>query len=154
VAADIRLKGSRLQRGTLFGLLAAVCWGSTPILVKLALQEADLPILGLFLSHVSAFVLVGLSLTLPEVRRGFSAMVPEGFRWYALVGMVTVIAQWLNYQALSVGDAIPVILLLQSVPLFVIVFTVLLNRRVERVTQHVLLGGVLVMAGAAIIVLA
>jgi drug/metabolite transporter (DMT)-like permease len=152
-AAMTEAVARRLRHGALFGALAAVCWGTTPVLVKLALRESDLPVLGLFLSYSAALLVVALNLTLPAERRGFTGMVPEGLRWYTVVGLVTVVAQWLHYQALSVGAAIPVILLLQSVPLFVIVFTILMNRRLERVTPAVVLGSVLVMAGAAIIAL-
>jgi drug/metabolite transporter (DMT)-like permease len=152
-APQIQVTPERLKKGIIFGVLAALCWGISPILIKAALAEASLPVLGTLISYTAAGVVMASGLLLPETRREFFAMDPRGAAWYFLAGVFVGMAQFLRYLALSFGSVTVVVLLMQVLPIFVIALSFLINRRLESLNRYVVAGGVLVTLGAIIIAL-
>lgn len=149
--AVIRVTPAQLKRGVLLGVGAALAWGISPILVKGGLTEANVPVLGTFISYSAAAALLGSLLVRPAVRRGFVQMDRRGVLWYSLAGFSVSMAQFLRYLALSQGSVTIVVLLMQAVPIFVIVLSFLINRRIESLNRYVVAGGFLVTLGTIII---
>jgi drug/metabolite transporter (DMT)-like permease len=143
----------QLRRGVLLSLAAAVAWGITPIFVKAGLNENSLPVMGTFISYIASAFVVGAYLSRAGERRQFARMEVRGIWWFAGAGLAVAFAQFCRYVAFSEGDVTLVALMLQLVPLFVFILTVTFNRKLERVSPTVLVGGVLVVAGSTVIVI-
>jgi drug/metabolite transporter (DMT)-like permease len=148
---QVEITPDRLRRGVLFGALAAICWGISPILIKAGLTQASLPVLGTLISYVAAGLVMAAGFVTLDVRRDFFGMSGAAARWYVLAGLFVATAQCLRYLALAQGSVTIVVLLMQAVPIFVIALSFLINRRVESLNRYVVAGGALVTVGAIII---
>ncbi|HKZ50782.1 MAG TPA: EamA family transporter [Dehalococcoidia bacterium] len=142
---------AQLRRGLSLAFLSAIFWGISPIFIKLGLEQERAPFLGAFISYSAAAVLVGSVLAHPSTRYDFFNMDPRGRWWYFLSGLSIAAGQCLRYVAFSRGDVTLVVLLMQTIPLWVLTFTFLLNRHIESLNRYIVAGVLSVTLGAAII---
>ena len=70
---------------------------------------------------------------------------------FAIAGLLTNVAQLFSLNAILRGDLVVVIPLQNTQPLFALVFSALLLRRLERVTAMIVAGAMLVVAGAVLV---
>ena len=75
----------------------------------------------------------------------------RAFREYFIAAAWVALAQLMLWLALSEGDVTLVAIISQTTVLMVFFLTFLINRHLEKLNPHVILGGVCVMAGAALI---
>ncbi|MFQ5872179.1 MAG: DMT family transporter [Dehalococcoidia bacterium] len=143
---------AQLTRGMLQALGAALFWGISPILIKAGLNQADLPLLGALISYSVAAIFMGSLLVNRGPRQEFVRMDQRGLQWFFLASLSASLAQFLRYLALSKGDVILVSLLTQTTVVFVFLMTFLINRDIEALNSYVIVGGIVVMLGAALIV--
>jgi drug/metabolite transporter (DMT)-like permease len=139
-----------LTLGLLYGVGAAVFWGSSAIFIKLALDAGGKPIAGSLIAYVAAAVVISPSVFLNRKNRAefFSG---DSLQLAIWSGLTTSIAQLLRYLALAAGSVIVVSLMLRAQPLWVLALAFIFVREHESFSRWVLLGNGLVLAGTIVI---
>lgn len=143
-----------LTKGLMATLGGALCWGSSPALVKIGLQEVSSPIVATFISYAAAFIVAGLLLIhrgnrekLRRLKR--DALIPLG------ISSATVsAAHLLRYTAISFSPISLVQALTMSVNgLLVFPLSFLMNRKIEVFNLRIMGGAVIVIIGVLLIFL-
>ena len=136
-------------KGMLAALGGALCWGTSPVLIKPAVEEIGSPLVGAFISYVVASIVVACFLFHRQYReqlvqlRLFAALTP------LLIGGIFVSAgQLLYYTALSYSPASMVSPLLSTNVFLVYLFSFLINRNIEVFTRKIILGMLAAAVGA------
>jgi drug/metabolite transporter (DMT)-like permease len=134
----------RYAEGYAFALLAALVYGVTPFLVRLAVIRGDLGsgIAGGLISYAAATVVVALLLLWPGQWRHAREIKPESLKWFTYSGVSVSIAQMFIYMAYAVAPLSVVTPVLQLHHLLRLVFSRLLN------PHHEIFGGRMILATA------
>jgi drug/metabolite transporter (DMT)-like permease len=144
---------SRMEvKGILPALGAALCWGTTPILIKPALAEIGSPFAGAFVSYVVASVVMVFFFFRGQHREQMGK-IPV---FMALISMLisaifSSAGQLFLYIGLSYSPASMVNPLISTHILFIFLFSFLLNRQIEVFTLKIILGMVAIVAGTFLI---
>ena len=139
--------------GYAWGLLNAFCWGITPVIIRHALEDTGLGILGGTISYMAAgFVLVILMVIRINPSIAIQLKGRSG-RWF-IAGAVTVFAaQMFRFLALSNAPVSLVMPLMRAGAVFVVLFAFIINREYESFENRVLLGITVSIIGALAMVL-
>lgn len=139
--------------GYLFGVLNAASWSISPLLIRSALEDTGLGVLGSLTAYVaSAAVLLPL-LVLPSVRRNLRAADMNTGRWFVVSALSVVTAQMFRYLALSVAPVTIVVPIMRASSVLVLPVSYLINRRLESFEPRVIIGVLLSIAGSLLVVL-
>jgi len=135
----------RYVEGYSFALLSAVGFGLSPLFVRAALQDADIPtaIAGGFYSYSAAALLLAPAFVNRSTRRTIFTIRGESAKWFALSGLFTGVSQMIRYMALALAPVTVVSSLMVSSLVFRYLFSALVNRDHE-------IFGIWVIAGIAI----
>jgi drug/metabolite transporter (DMT)-like permease len=148
------LDKSTLYKGMLYGIGAAIFWGSSAIFIKLGLEHGGFPIAGTFIAYIAASIVITPSALLnKELREELLNGDKLSFKWALLSGLTVNLGQFLRYIALGFGSAIVVSLMLRTIPLWVLFFAFIFIRKYESFSRWVLLGNALIMIGAVLVLL-
>lgn len=137
-----------------FPLGAAMAFATGNVVRRFGLTTTDItPLEGVALNETAG--LVGL-LAYVLVRhrgnvRGFLAAPRSAYRWFVAAGVISAVALFSLFEALSRGRVVVVDPISSPTSLFAILFTALLLREVERVTPRLIVGAVLVVTGVVLI---
>jgi drug/metabolite transporter (DMT)-like permease len=134
----------RYGEGYAFALLAALFYGVSPLLIRLAVIGGDLGsgIAGGLVSYLAATAAVALVLLWPGNWRHALAVGPEARKWFGYSGVSVCIAQMFIYMAYAVAPISVVTPVLQLHHALRLMFSRLLN------PQHEIFGGRMVLATA------
>jgi drug/metabolite transporter (DMT)-like permease len=135
--------------GYVFASLAALAYGTTPIMARFALEHTGptTGILGGLIAYVAATAVVGLAfLASPPLRRNAAGLRRDNVRWFALSGVMVAAAQGFFFCAIAVAPVLLVMPLLQTSLAFRLLFSTWLS-------PHHEVFGPLVLSGAAISIL-
>ena len=149
----VRLGSLQIARGIVFGLSAAATYGGSTVLLRWALDDSGLTMLGGLVAHGAAAVVLIVSLALPGRLQGLREVDRTAFKLFVAVTAIMTTAQVLRFAALESADAAVVAPLTETMAFFGIGFAFLLNRETEAFNPLVLLGIVLAAAGAIAITL-
>jgi drug/metabolite transporter (DMT)-like permease len=152
-ADDNVISSHTLYIGLLYGIGAAVFWGSSPIFIKLGLQHGGSSIAGIFVAYCAASITVSTILLERGTREQFFSLDKKAFRWFLLSGLTVNTAQMLRYIALNYCPVIIVSLLTRTIPLWVLLLSFLFNREHESFSRWVLLGNGLLLIGTILVLL-
>ena len=150
---DLPLFAPRYLAGYLFASLAAIAYGTTPVMARFALENTGplTGILGGLVSYVAATAVVALGLASSQVRQNIFAMTRDNARWFALSGVFVAAAQGFFFAAVSVAPVMLVMPLLQLSLAFRMLFSTWLNPSHEVVGPLVLAGVIISVAGALMV---
>ena len=140
-----------LGKGILAGLGASFCVGVSSVLVKAGVQEAGSPIIAAFISYIAAFLVIASFLFRKGHRHQLGQLDRFSLVPLVLAGIFVSTAQLFRYTALdrtSVSIAVP---LIETSGIFIILFSFLINRKLEAFNWKILLGTVITVAGAFLI---
>jgi drug/metabolite transporter (DMT)-like permease len=140
-------------KGYVFGLLAAVAYGTSPIMARHALQHTGPAngILGGLIAYIAATVVVALVLLVPAVRREVAATKRENARWFAYSGVFVAMAQGFFFAAVAVAPVMLVMPLLQMSLVFRVLLSTWLNPGHEVFGSFVLAGIATAISGALLV---
>lgn len=138
----------RQAEGYLFGLMAATAWGITPIMIRSALLETNLGILGGLISYAAAAAVLILSLVLPGRLANLQAMSRTSMRWFLQASVSGFLAQMFWYLALGIIPVTVAAPLQRTTALFILLFSFLVNRKIESFGPRVIAGIVLSVVGS------
>jgi drug/metabolite transporter (DMT)-like permease len=140
----------RVATGFFFASIAALAYGTSPIIIRQALDGIG-PLGGLLggsIAYAGATVAVALGLLIPALRRNVMQVGSENARWFVYSGIFVAAAQGFLYSALAVAPIMLVVPLLQLSLVFRFVFALLLNPHHEVFGFLVVFGSVVSIAGA------
>jgi len=155
-AAQVASQRAFLPRravGYLFASLAALAYGSSPILARGALEHAG-PLTGMFgglISYGTATTVMAIGAISPMFRANVAALERENLRWFLYSGVFVALAQGLFYSAIAVAPIMVVMPLMQLSLVFRFGFAKTLNRHHEVFGPLVTLGTALAIMGACMI---
>ena len=145
----------RMLEGYTFSLLASVGYGSSPILIRAALEDATgVAAVGTFIAYVGASVVLMATLALPTQRHLMGTINFRYMRLFGGAGFAVFFAQLLRFFALSIADVSVVNPLMRMIGVFTLILSYFVNRRLERITLGVVLGVLVSFAGSAMLVVA
>ncbi len=135
-------------KGILLALAAALCWGTTPVLIKPGVEEIGSSIAGAFISYCAAAVVM-LGLLMRRSLRQQVTQLPlvKSLTPMALAGLFTATGQLLYYTALGKSPASVVTPLLSIQVIFIFFLSLLVNRRAEVFSWKVGIGMAATLAG-------
>jgi drug/metabolite transporter (DMT)-like permease len=139
--------------GYIFASLAALAYGTSPIMARGALEHTG-PMTGLaggLISYGTATAAMAIGALSPAFRANVAALHRENLRWFLYSGVFVAIAQGLFYSALAVAPIMVVMPLMQLSLVFRFGFAKTMNRHHEVFGPLVTLGTVLAIAGACMI---
>ncbi len=145
----------RMVEGYTFSLLASVGYGSSPILIRAALEDASgVAAVGTFIAYVGASAVLMATLALPAQRHLIGTINVRYMRLFGGAGFSVFMAQLLRFFALSIADVSIVNPLMRMIGVFTLILSYLVNRRLEHITLGVVLGVLVSFAGSALLVIA
>lgn len=143
----------RQAEGYLTATLAAVAYGTSPILFRAALEDASgFSMLGGLVSYVAATVVMLALLLLPGRRDQLKALQPATMRLFFGASFSVFVAQMLRFLALSLAPVAVVLSLERMNSVFTLVLSYRLNRALELITLRVVIGILTSLAGALVLV--
>jgi len=135
-----------------YGLAVALCWGSSPMLIRKGLEGIDEPVLGLTVGLAVALTVQAGILTATGSWRAGTWTV-RALPWMALggvTGSVGIGAQWISFGLTTVAISITV---QQLATLVVVALAPLMfDSVVERINTWLLTGTAAMLAGSALVV--
>ena len=138
------------RKGIIAGLASGVFFGISPLFIKLGLQQGGSPLAGTFISYTSAMLVLGMMLGSPERRDGVLHMGHRALVWFTLSGFFVGMAQLLRYWALNLIPVSVASPLISTNPLFLLVLSFTVNRKMESFQINVILGAILVVIGTVL----
>jgi drug/metabolite transporter (DMT)-like permease len=147
---DLPVFTPRVAAGFFFASMAALAYGTSPIIIRQALDGVG-PLGGLLggsIAYAAATVAVTLGFLIPSLRRNVTQVTGENARWFVYSGIFVAAAQGFLYSALAVAPIMLVIPLLQLSLVFRFVLALLLNPHHEVFGFLVVFGTVVSIAGA------
>jgi drug/metabolite transporter (DMT)-like permease len=143
----------RIAVGFFFALIAALAYGTSPIIVRQALQDigALSGLAGGAVAYAAATVAVAVGLLIPSLRGNVMKVSGENARWFVYSGIFVAAAHGFLYSALAVAPIMLVAPLLQLSLVFRFLFALLLNPHHEVFGFVVVLGTVVSILGACAI---
>jgi drug/metabolite transporter (DMT)-like permease len=147
---DVPAFRPRVAMGFFFASIAALMYGTSPIIVRQALLDAG-PLGGVAggsIAYAAATVAVTLGLFIPSLRSNVTKVSGENARWFVYSGIFVAVAQGFLYSALAVAPIMLVVPLLQLSLVFRFFFAYLLNPHHEVFGFLVVFGSVVSIAGA------
>jgi drug/metabolite transporter (DMT)-like permease len=143
----------RIAAGFFFAFVAALAYGTSPIVVRQALQDigALSGVAGGSVAYAAATVAVAFGLLIPALRRNVTSVTSENARWFVYSGIFVAAAHGFLYSALAVAPIMLVAPLLQLSLVFRFLFSLLLNPHHEVFGLVVILGTVVSIIGACAI---
>jgi uncharacterized membrane protein len=135
--------------GYLFAALSATGYGTSPVLVRLALGDGDIraSIAGGLVSYAAATLVIFCVLAATGSIRHALSVAPGDARWFGLAGLFVGISQMLRYMALSVAPVSVVAPIQRLSLLFRYLFSWLMNREHEVFGGKILFGTFLSLIG-------
>ena len=151
--SDVPQFAPRHVAGYLFASLAAISYGSTPVMARFALENTGpaTGILGGLISYAAATAVAALALISPTVRHNVFSITRNNARWFTASGVFVAAAQGFFFAAIAVAPVMLVMPLLQLSLVFRMLFSTWLNPAHEIVGPLVLAGVVISVAGALMV---
>jgi drug/metabolite transporter (DMT)-like permease len=140
----------RYAEGYAFSLLAALSYGVTPVMIRLAVIGGDLAsgLVGGLISYIAAAVTVALLMLWPGQLRHSLAIGAESLKWFTYSGISVSIAQMFVYMAYAVAPISVAAPVMQLHLALRVLFARLLNPQHEVFGGRMLLGTALSLLGA------
>ncbi len=133
-----------------FPLAAALVSAVSQNLRKLGLDLLPNPFVASVTVTTTSVMLLSLFLSTTK-RMHVLRVERQSFFYFLAAGLVATTAQILNFAALERGHVSTIIPLLNTTPLFIVLFSKIFLRGVEKVTLHVVVGAILMVAGVVLI---
>jgi drug/metabolite transporter (DMT)-like permease len=151
-AGKLGMPRGSLVSGVLLALGAALCWGTTPLLVKIGLREINSPLLATFISYVAASIVIGFTLFYPANRGKLRRLDRASLIPIIIAAIAVSVAQILRYNALLHSPVSLVEPLVGSTNnLLVFPLSFLVNRQIEAFNPKIIVGAIAIVVGVFLI---
>jgi drug/metabolite transporter (DMT)-like permease len=134
--------------GILYTLGGAICWGVSPVIIRMAIGEVGSPFVGAFISYVAASVVSALIFLHRQPREQLLSLpLKTTILTLAIGGFFASCGQLLRYVALVYSPASLVTPIIGTSGLFILIFSFFINRQTEVFTPKVIIGMVAAVVG-------
>ena len=133
-----------IGRGVMYSFLAAAIYGVRPLIVKVGLDEANVPLAAALIGATAALI---YTLVLENRAHLREVRFDAAFRWFAISGFFQATGITALTFALSGGETSVVYSLTASAPLFTLLFSWLVMRDLEPITLRLIIGTVAAVVG-------
>ena len=140
-----------LSRGYMWAGLSVIAFGSSPVLIRYALQDSGLGVFGGLVSYVAAAAVLLPTLARPGHLSGLWSMDRSARVWFFGGGFAIFLAHMFRFLALSVAPVTIVVPLLRAQVVFALAMGYLINREFESFDRRVLGGIAIAMAGSVML---
>lgn len=133
-----------IGRGVVYAVLAAAIYGVRPLIVKIGLDEANIPLAAALIGAATALAYTLLFENRAQLR---GVWLDAAFKWFLVSGILQAIGITALTFGLSGGETSVVYSLTASAPLFTLLFTWLVMRDMEPITLRLVVGTVMAVVG-------
>jgi uncharacterized membrane protein len=133
-----------LGRGVAYSLAAAFLYGIRPLIVKVGLDQAAVPLAAALIGAVAALL---YTLVFEDRKQLRGTRLNAAFAWFLLSGLFQALGITALTFGLSEGDVSVVYSIAASAPLFTLVFSGLILRGIEQITLNLVVGTALTVLG-------
>ncbi len=144
---------SRAKEGIMYGLLAVAAFSAGDGLARSVLAGTGLGLAGGMLGYLAAGLVLAPIVLITRQLTVVRQTPKPAIRWFALSSLLTFSAQLSRYLALSIAPITVVVPLMRTVPVFVLVFSFLVNRHLEVFSISVIIGILCTVAGTIFLAL-
>jgi drug/metabolite transporter (DMT)-like permease len=145
--------GGSLAIGILTALGGALCWGVSPVLMKIGLKEIGSPLLALVVAYGVSSLIVAFSLFCSTNKKKMHKMDSTAIILLVLAVITTSAGMALRMLALDYSPVSVVEPLIGSTHnLFIIPVSFLINRRIEAFELRIAIGTIAIMIGIILII--
>ena len=139
--------------GYLFAALSATGYGTSPVLVRLGLEQGEIraSIAGGLVSYAAATLVIVCVLAVTGSVRHALSVSPQDAKWFGLAGLFVGISQMLRYMALSIAPVSVVAPIQRLSLLFRLLFSWLMNREHEVFSGKIIVGTLLSLVGVVLL---
>ena len=141
------------MKGLTLAVLAAFCFGSSPILIKEGLADLDSPLVGIAIAQIFAALAYGFFLCMGRRFKELSLVGRKPALFFILTGALLATGRFCKWAALSLAPIAIVAPILGIVPLVTVGFSCIILRGIEKVTARLWFGVWLVVVGATLVTL-
>jgi len=143
----------RHAAGYLFSSCAAIAYGISPLMVRLAFDSAPQAsvLAGAVIAYASATAVFSFLLLRPEVRRDISGLKRENMPWFLCAAVLVTVSQGFVYASLAVAPLMVVTPILQTSLVFRVFLSWLINREYEVLNASVLIGAAPAIIGSILV---
>lgn len=139
------LKGTR--KDLIYPLLCAFLAGSATVVRKIALNVYDEPVMGVSLGYLTSLCVYVFLLTLSRDIRRSASLGKQSFRLFGKAALFMCGGWFCSLYALRYGKVIVVSSLRNTEPIFVLLFTHLFLRRLEKISLKLVVGTIVTLLG-------
>ena len=139
------------RRDLIFPILAGLSYGLAYVIRKLGLMNIPNPIVGVVIQSTAALVCFILAAPLQRSQQRVEFRNPRAWFIYGISGLLAFFANYFTFSALSLGQVVIVAPLVSLNPLVTLMLAWIFLRKVERVTDKIFLGALLIICGAVIL---
>jgi len=143
---------TRWSRGTLFGLLTALCWSLSPVFVRRGLEDVPFPVVGVAIGMTASMLAY---LPVVWIRRGKLGLATAnrgdlGLQVFAgLLTGFSIAANWIAVSLITVAAVLSIGRL--AVIVVLILSPIVVGQHLERVTPRIWLGGMFIVGGSILL---
>jgi drug/metabolite transporter (DMT)-like permease len=135
----------------ILAFISGFVFGVSPIFIKLGIRETGYPIVGAFISFLAGTIAMGFLLLKRENRLSTFQIDIKSSILFSLSGIIFCIGNLFRFYALKMTSASIAVPLISTMPVLVIFFSFLFNRKVEIFNRAVVIGAVSVVLGTILI---
>jgi drug/metabolite transporter (DMT)-like permease len=143
----------RYLAGYLFSSCAAIAYGISPLMVRLAFDAAPQAsvIAGGAIAYLAATLAFSLVLLSPKVRRDIHALKRENAPWFLCAAVLVTVSQGFVYASLAIAPLMVVTPILQLSLVFRVFLSWLINREYEVLNASIIVGSIAAIAGSILV---
>jgi drug/metabolite transporter (DMT)-like permease len=143
----------RVISGYLFGVAAAMCYGSSPLMAREAFLHAPgvSTLAGGCLAYTSATLVFCLALLKPGAWRHIKGVKRENLPWFLVAALMVAVSQALVYASLALAPVMAVTPILQLSLVFRLFLSQMINRDHEVMNKTVLVGALTAVVGSILV---
>jgi drug/metabolite transporter (DMT)-like permease len=140
-----------LLKGIACALSAGICYGISPVLVKLGIREGNHPITAAFIINATAMVYVLLMLVRHGEKQKIKGLNRDSLLPVIFGSVFQTLAQFCRYWALDHSPVSVVTPLISTATFITIILSYAVNRNIELFTWKIIVGAVFVVSGVFIV---
>ncbi len=146
------LPRARLAKGYAWASLNAVAFGSSPLLIREALDGTGLGVLGGTIAYTTAGLLIALVLLAPGQMASLRGVPTTTRNWFLAAAITIMAAQMFRFLGLTYAPVSVAVPLLRGGSVFIYVMSYFVNRDLESFSPRVIIGTAVAVVGAIALV--
>ena len=142
-----RIEKNVFKKGIILALLTVCTFTASTLLVRVTTSTTGLPIVNLLIAYIAAIILYSIPLSKKKYRNTFRTLHKSELFCFILAGVLINIAHTFRYIALEITEITVAQPILGASPLFVVIFSYLINRKIEYFNRKLILGMITILIG-------